>query len=88
MNGRSHPGLSLYYFLTCPYCAMVLDCIEELRLKVEKCDILKDQGHLQKLLSDTGSRTVPCLYIDNRPMRESRDIVNWLRENVDKLEKV
>ena len=87
MNTPLVPHLSLYYFFTCPYCANVLDCIEELNLKVEKCDIRKDEEHRQKLLNDTGSQTVPCLYVDNRPMRESRDIILWLKENADKLEK-
>ena len=82
------PRLSLYYFLTCPYCANVLDCINELNLKVEKCDIWKDEQHRKKLFDDTGAHTVPCLYIDERPMRESSEIIRWLNENADKLEKV
>ena len=82
-----HPHLSLYYFLTCPYCANVLECIDELNLKVDKCDIWADERHRQKLIDDTGAKTVPCLYVDGRPMRESSEIIRWLKENADKLEK-
>ena len=42
---------------------------------------------LKRLVDDTGRRTVPCLYIDNKPMFESADIMDWLSENSDKLEK-
>ena len=87
MTIHSHPSLSLYYFLTCPYCTLVLECIEEFNLKVDKRDILKDSKHRQKLLDDTGSQTVPCLYIDEKPMRESAEIVRWLTDNANKLEK-
>lgn len=38
-------------------------------------------------MNDTGRRTVPCLYIDNQPMFESQDIMEWLRDNESNLEK-
>ena len=83
----TYPQLSLYYFFTCPYCTNVLECITELNLKVEKCDIWKDEQHRQKLIDDTGSKTVPCLYVDGKPIRESSEIIRWLNENADNLEK-
>jgi len=43
---------------------------------------------MEKLKKDTGRTTVPCLYIDNNPMFESYDIMEWLKTNKDKLEKV
>ena len=87
MNTPSHPHLALYYFLTCPYCANVLDCIDKLNLKIEKRDIWKDEKHRQKLSNDTGRTTVPCLYIDDHPMFESSEIIDWLNENAGRLEK-
>ena len=83
----SNTTLELFYYDACPFCQIVLRKIEELKIKVTYCDILADQTFLKRLVDDTGRRTVPCLYIDNKPMHESSDIILWLEENVDKLEK-
>lgn len=84
MNG---PQLDLYFFEACPFCQIVLNTIEKLNLDVRFCDITEDQAHLQKLLADTGRRTVPCLYIDGQPMHESSDIIRWLESNQAMLKK-
>jgi glutaredoxin len=75
--------LQLYYFDGCPYCDYVQEHIESLGLTalVELCNIKKNAQFLNKLLADTKRKTVPCLYIDNKPMHESRDIVHWLEQN-------
>ena len=82
------PKLELYYFDACPYCQLVLDVIDELSIKVDFKDIKKDGANLNKLIQDTGRRTVPCMYIDGRPMHESSDIMKWLKNNQDQLEKI
>lgn len=81
------PSLHYYFFESCPFCQMVKSTINQLNIKVEYFDISSDQNALQKLVQDTGRQTVPCLYIDGRPMHESRDIMNWLENNVDNLQK-
>lgn len=78
--------LELYFFNECPYCQKVLNKIDSLGLKdIAYKNIREDQAALGKLVSDTGRRTVPCLYIDNKPMHESSDIVNWLEDNKEQL---
>jgi glutaredoxin len=81
------PTLALYYFESCPFCVMVLRAIEKLNIAVQYRDIFSDSEHLNKLVSDTGKRTVPCLYIDGNPMFESSDIMDWLEKNAPNLEK-
>ena len=81
------PLLELYFFEACPYCQKVLNVIEELNLKVTFKDIYGDINHMQKLMIITGKKTVPCLFIDGDPMHESSDIMNWLKENKDRLNK-
>lgn len=83
----SQPKLALYYFASCPFCVMVLRVIDKLNIDVEYRDIYASQDHLNKLVSDTGRRTVPCLYIDGKPMFESSDIMMWLEENTSNLKK-
>ena len=72
--------LELYYFEQCPYCQFVMQALRVtgLEQKVVLRDIHEDAKNKQKLIQDTGRGTVPCLYIDGKPMHESKDIANWL----------
>jgi glutaredoxin len=79
--------LELYYFESCPYCQIVLEAIDRIGVAVTYKDIHANPAFLQKLVADTGRRTVPCLYIDNKPMHESRDIIAWLEKNASGLSK-
>lgn len=79
--------LELFYYDSCPYCHLVLNTINKLNLKVDLLNIYEDSKYLNRLLQDTKRKTVPCLYIDNIPMHESRDIVDWLNKNQNSLEK-
>lgn len=82
------PLLELYYFDACPYCQRVLKAIETSKIKVSYMDIYGDTKHLQKLIYITGKKTVPCMFIDGKPMFESMDIISWIEKNLAKLEKV
>lgn len=85
MNNQVH--LELYYFPSCPFCQIVLEAIEDLGLVVELSNIQSDRSKADKLIKDTGRRTVPCLYIDQKPMFESADIIRWLKSNHQQLQK-
>ncbi len=79
-------NLALYYFDQCPYCQIVLRKIKALDLKsIELRNTMQNPEHAQKLVSDTGRRTVPCLYINGKPMFESADIAAWLEKNKDDI---
>lgn len=74
--------LELFYFEQCPYCQVVLSALRTTGLEsdVTFCDII-DEPHLkEKLVKDTGRSTVPCLYIDGKPMHESKEIAAWLHK--------
>jgi len=66
---------------------MVVEAIYQLELKVIFKNIHEDFSNFEKLRKDTGRSTVPCLYIEDNPMFESRDIIEWLQTNAAKLEK-
>lgn len=72
--------LELYYYDECPYCQIVLEALDESGVKAEMKNTRKDPKNREKLMTDTGRGTVPCLYIDGKPMHESRDIARWLHE--------
>ncbi len=79
--------LDLYYYDSCPFCQIVLNVIKENNIKVELKNIHEDGANLKKLYQDTGRRTVPCLYIDGSPLFESLDIINFLKNKINSLEK-
>lgn len=83
----SFPYLELFKFDSCPYCQFVMNTIDKLAIKVEMRDIISNTSNRERLIKDTGRQTVPCLYIDNKPMFESRDISQWLNDHKDQLEK-
>ena len=82
-----NPTLNLFYFPSCPFCQFVINKIEELNLHVKLTDIHQDDTARDKLYKDTGRHTVPCLYIDDDPMHESWDIIEWLEKNKNSLAK-
>ena len=81
------PKLVLYYYDSCPYCQLVMRAITKIDLIMEYKNTQQDQNNRAYLVQRTGRSTVPCLFIDDVPMHESRDIVDWLDENENRLEK-
>ena len=86
LNKKNY-SLVLYYFPSCPFCRFVLDAIQKLELQVSLINIHEDNESRNKLFRDTGRYTVPCLYINDKPMHESQDIINWLVQHKNELEK-
>jgi len=79
--------LELYYFPECPYCQIVLKAINvnKLNNKVILLNTRENKLFREKLIKDTGRGTVPCLYIDNKPMHESKDIADWLSHHAKEI---
>ena len=73
--------LKLYYKETCPFCKKVLRFIEKKGIKdVELVDIEADEANEKYLIEKGGMDQVPCLFIDEKPMYESMDIIKFLDE--------
>ncbi|MFK8003559.1 MAG: glutaredoxin family protein [Polyangiales bacterium] len=84
MSDAEDSTLTLYGYPACPYCAMVLGAIRDLKAPVELRDTLVDPAYRKAALEGTGRTTVPVLRIDEggetRWMPESKDIVAYLYE--------
>ena len=74
-------SLILYQFEACPYCAKVRTVIKELGVELEVRDTRENDNYREELVAMTGKTQVPCLVIDGKPMHESDDIVDYLKEN-------
>ena len=85
----SEKKLELYYFEQCPYCQTVLSALRVTGLegKVTLIDILEDHKNKEKLVQLTGKSTVPCLFIDGKPLHESKDIADWIHKYAGELQK-
>jgi glutaredoxin len=79
-SAAGSPTLVLFTSEWCGFCRRVIRCLEDLGLTdvVSLADVDRDPRVLETLQSRTGRRTVPCLFIDDSPYFESRDIMQWL----------
>jgi glutaredoxin 3 len=85
MEDDHRPIVVLYYKPSCPYSKKVLDHIEKEGLEVSLKNIENDSKAKEELLHLGGKVQVPCLFIDGKPLYESNDIIDWMKEKKDQL---
>jgi len=76
--------LELIHKWACPYSARVRDFIEERGFKdqIAFMEVSESEGARDRLEQLTGKTQVPCLVADGEPILESRDIIQWLDQNL------
>jgi len=76
--------LELIHKWACPYSARVRDFIEERGFKdqIAFTEISETADAKDRLAQLTGKTQVPCLVADGEPILESRDIIQWLEQNL------
>lgn len=74
--------MKLYYFASCRFCQRVLSTIDDLNIRshFEFLDILEHPEYGDELEKMNGTRQVPCLVIDGKPMLESMDIIAYIKK--------
>ena len=80
--------LELIHKWACPYSARVRDFIEErgLQDQIAYLEVNETEGAKERLAQLTGKTQVPCLVADGEPILESRDIIQWLEQNVERAQ--
>ncbi len=73
--------LELFMKPTCPYCLKIMNFMSENNITIPLRDIVADESAAETLIAIGGKRQVPCLFIDGKPLYESGDIIEWLRDN-------
>ncbi|KXO16380.1 glutaredoxin [Peptoniphilus sp. GNH] len=74
-------NLKLFVGTVCPFCKKVERFIDENKIYgIELKNINTDKEALDYLVEKGGKRQVPCLFIDEKPMYESEDIIKYLKE--------
>ena len=75
--------LTLYVGTTCPFCKKVESFMEDKGIdSVEIKNIDEDKEAREYLIENGGKKQVPCLFIGDKPLYESLDIIKYLKENV------
>ncbi|UZK03301.1 glutaredoxin family protein [Venatoribacter cucullus] len=75
---------ALHYYDTCPFCQRVLAVLPDLKVPVEKRNVMQNRDWAKQQAQATGRTTVPCLLItdDNGKetwLYESADIIRYLK---------
>ena len=80
-------NLEIYYYDQCPFCQIVLRKIKALNLEefIDLKNTMTDPQNRNYHQDKTGRSSVPCLYVDDKPMFESSDIMIWLEKNQEKI---
>ena len=82
-------SLELYIRASCPYCQRVMTYLKNTYGKVPKSIQVKDIGNNpqygNELIQVGGKRQVPCLVINGEALYESKDIIEWLKENSESV---
>jgi len=77
-NTHTLPGLALYQYRACPFCARTRQVQDKLGLNIEQRDVLVNPNHRKELIQQGGSPQVPCLRIE-----KDNGQVQWLYESGD-----
>lgn len=75
------PALTLYLTPWCPYCIKVQNYLHRRGINVAEKDISADSVARRELVNLNGKTQVPCLLIDDKPLLESDDIIQWFADN-------
>jgi glutaredoxin len=71
--------LKLYYLPNCPYCQRVLRFMHENGIQIDLY-ATSEPDNRDYLIHQGGMNQVPCLFIGEQAMYESRDITAYLKE--------
>jgi glutaredoxin len=78
------PTLTLYHFLSCPYCQRVSNFLKKEGIVVPMKDIQENPAYREELIKIGGKAQVPCLVIDGKAKYESLDIIEWFKKDYKK----
>lgn len=74
--------LELFGFETCPFCKVVrAEIAAQGRTDVREYDIYKDDEAYKRLITVGGKEQCPCLFVDDKPLYESTEIIRFLKEH-------
>jgi len=72
--------MELYYYEACGFSQVVLNTLRNLKIleQTELKDIREHPDFEAELIARTGNKTVPCLVVEGKTMKESETIKKYL----------
>jgi len=74
-HSRLDMNIKLYSTNTCTYCRSAKQLLSERKLPFEEIDCSDDAETRQRLVDETGRRTVPQIYLDGVPIGGYDDLL-------------
>lgn len=74
--------LKLFSMEDCPFCQKVIGHMKKKDINIEIADINEDPKNREELKRIGGKIQVPMLLIDEEPLYESVDIIEWFNTNI------
>lgn len=73
-------AMELYFYNECGFSQSVLNCMTNLHCeeKITRKNIRENSDYERELIEITGSKTVPVLVVDGKPLRGSEEINQFL----------
>jgi len=77
--------MDLYFYKNCEYCQTVFETIAKFKItdKFTFKDIRVNPDYAKELRDLTGNLTVPCLVNEQGPMKEAKDIQEYIASHFD-----
>jgi len=66
---------------TCSYCHAVKNLLQQQGIDYQEVDLLKDKDHAQELLIKSGQRTVPQIFINEKPIGGFTELSQLISNN-------
>lgn len=74
-------SLELFIGPHCPYCHKVLAFMQANNIdNVVVHDIAQEPDQAERLIKVGGKRQIPCLFVNEKPLYESNDIIRFLND--------
>ncbi len=74
--------VKVYYSDYCPHCTGIIDYVKNNNLDVELVNCSSDLKAQKEIMDLGGKMQVPMMTIDGKAMYESKDILEWIKENM------
>jgi glutaredoxin 3 len=66
---------------TCGYCHAAKNLLQQRGINYEEVDLIKDSDQAQQLLIQSGQRTVPQIFINEKPIGGFSELSKLVRED-------
>jgi glutaredoxin 3 len=80
-GGKSNLDIVIYSKDNCPWCTKAKAALTDKKLSYKSIDVLSmDPSELEKIMEETGRRTVPNIFINGKNIGGYQELMKWLEQ--------